>query len=107
MLRISELQELENALADKNSLKALELVNFGESFRTLAMDFEKEGNLSNSKIREIKSYCANFVARLIKELTERLPNCIHKLKNFAPNLVLAGRGRPAFNKLPFDLLCKY
>lgn len=109
MLRLTELQALKAALARQDSLKPLDLVDYPDAFATLALKMENEGLLTKAQITEVKSYCANFLVKLSKELAERLPACIadiQHLRYLAPTQVLAGRGRPKFTTLPFNLIRK-
>ncbi|KAK3917883.1 Zinc finger MYM-type protein 1, partial [Frankliniella fusca] len=107
MLQLTELEALKSALSKRDSLKPLDLVNFGEAFRVLAQNMERGGLLSREKINIVKSACANFLIRLCKELTERLPSSIaeiEKLRFLSPSHALSKRGRPSFASLPLGLI---
>ncbi|KAK3916154.1 Zinc finger MYM-type protein 1 [Frankliniella fusca] len=107
MLRLTELEALRNALNNKDNLRPLELVNYGDGFLTLAINMERSGALSTAKIREVKANCANFLSTLSIQLAQRLPDCIQdmeKKRNLAPDRVLAARGRPSFQSLPINLI---
>lgn len=107
VLRTDELEALSQAIREKDNLKPLDFVGFGENFRKLSTELRTE--LTEMQINTVKSNCANFFIRMVKELIERLPCCISSIENlryFSPQMVLAKRGRPSFNLLPFEVFRK-
>ena len=91
------------ALRRPDSFKPLELIEYGACFYRTALAI----NLSDAKLREVMTWCAEFLVKYINELTERLPSCIEaveRLKAFTPSITLRIKGRPRFCDMPMDFI---
>lgn len=109
VLRRSELEALRCTLENKEKLRPLEMVDYGEAFKDLSRRMLQARQITEEQLRQIQAYCANYLVRLCKELAARLPDCISEIENlrfFTPNRVLAKRGRPTFDQLPLHLIRK-
>ncbi|KAK3932367.1 Zinc finger MYM-type protein 1 [Frankliniella fusca] len=87
VLRRSESDALRAALHDKEKLRPLDRVDFGEAFKNLAKTLLDAGQITPEALQEVRISCANYLTRLSKELAQRLPDTIQDMESISCNLL--------------------
>ncbi|KAJ2954875.1 hypothetical protein O0L34_g3196 [Tuta absoluta] len=97
VIRHSELQYIQDALNNPDSLLPADRIDCGEAFKALS------STITGADIGYVKNRCGEFLRSLLQELIKRLPDHIdriEKIKCLSADRCLAKVGRPPFGDLP-------